>query len=159
MEATHLPNGLNEDSEYVGSVSLILIGEDLDPDIVSSALELAPSQCWRRGEKSLRLADGTTQVRESEYEWGGWKLFVAVEHKDGPIESQLQYWVELLQPRIATLKRLRLLGHECALDVFVTSNETASFALCSRLLKSVAALEVEMRLSFWASSERRSRAA
>jgi len=142
-----------DNREYVGSTTLMVLGDDLDPDRVSADLRLEPSQCWRKGEASLRLADGTTRLREGKHEWGGWKLFVTPEQKDRPIESQLEFWVGLLQSRIAALKRLRLLGFECALDVFVTSSGTASISLPNQLQKEVTALGLDVRLSFWASSE------
>ena len=139
--------------EYVGSTTLIVLGDDLDPDQVSAELGLEPSQCWRKGQASLRLSDGSTRLRAGKHEWGGWKLLVAPEQKDCPIESQLEFWVELLQSRAAALKRLRLRGFECALDLVVTSSETASIFLSSQLQKEVTALGLDVRLSFWASSE------
>lgn len=142
------------DREYVGSVTLMLLGENLDPNMVSEELDLLPSGCWRKGEgKSFRRADGTMHDFESKHEWGGWKLSVPAEHKDGPIESQLEFWVQLLRSRIAPLKRLRLLGFECLLDVFVTSGETASITVPYQLQKKLATLGLDVRLSFWASSE------
>ena len=148
-----------QEREYVGSVTLILLGDDLDPDRVSAELQLVPSQCWRRGErKSLRANDGTTRILDSEHEWGGWKLFVSAEQKDSPIESQLEFWVGLLQSRMASLKQLKLLGFECILDVFVASSETASIAISHQLQWSVAALGLDMHFSFWASSESPGRA-
>jgi hypothetical protein len=142
-----------QDAEYVGSTTLIVLGDDLDPDQVSAELSLVPSQCWRKGQASLHLADGTTRLREGKYECGGWKLLVAPEQKDRRIEAQLEFWVELLQSRTAALKRLRLRGFECALDLFVTSSETASIFLSSQLQKEVTALGLDVRLLFWASSE------
>ena len=125
----------------------MVLGDHLDPDRVSADLRLEPSQCWRKGEASLRLADGTTRLREGKHEWGGWKLFVTPEQKDRPIESQLEFWVGLLQSRTAALKRLRLLGFECS------SSGTASIALSNQLQKEVTALGLDVRLSFWASPE------
>ena len=80
-------------------------------------------------------------------------LFVAAEQKDSPLEEQLELWVGLLRSRIAGLRQLRLFGLECALDVFVTSSETASVMISNQLQRKVAALGLEMRISFWAHSE------
>jgi hypothetical protein len=84
----------------------------------------------------------------------GWLETVgAGEREDSPIESQLEYWVDLLRSRTAALKRLRVLGYECALDVFVTSSGTASIVVPHQLQKEVAALALDIRLSFSADSE------
>jgi hypothetical protein len=141
-----------QDREYVSSVTLILLG-DLDPDSVSAELRLSPSQCWRKGERTVRLADGTVRLREAAHADGGWKLFIAAEHSEGPLEEQLEFWISALQPRITALKRLRLTGFECVLDVFVTSSETASIVLSNRVQKEIAALGLDIRLSFSASGD------
>jgi hypothetical protein len=143
-----------EDREYVGAVTLMLLGDGLNPDEVSSELGLVPSQCWRKGEKkSFLRADGTTRVFDSEHEWGGWKMLIPPEHKDDLIESQLEFWVDLLQSRIMALKRFRLLAFHCALDIFITSSETASIVIPHNLLTEVAALGVDLQWSFSAYSE------
>ena len=143
----------HQDREYASSVTLMVLGEGLDPDRVSAELHLEPSQYWRKGERSVRFRGGTTRLRKSVHEWGGWKLFVAAEHKDECLEEQLEFWIYLLRSRIAGLRQLRLVGLKCALDVLVLSSETASIVLSNQLQKEVAALGLEMRISFWASPE------
>lgn len=143
----------DQDREYVCSVTLMVLGEDLDPDSVSATLRLEPSQCWRKGEKAKGRCGSAIALRGSVQEWGGWKLFMADEQKDLLLEEQLECWVEVLRPRIVGLRQLRLLGLECALDIFVTSSETASIVLSNQLQKAVASLGLEMRISFWTFSE------
>lgn len=80
-------------------------------------------------------------------------MFIADEHEDSSLEDQLEFWTNLLASRIGTLRQLRLFGFECALDVFVTSGETASIVLSSQAQNEIAALGLEMRISFWAANE------
>lgn len=70
----------HQDREYVSSVTLLVLGEDLNPDKASAELRLEPSQSWRKDGRSIRLRDGTTQLRESAHAWGGWKMFIADAH-------------------------------------------------------------------------------
>lgn len=83
----------DQEREYMCSVTLLVLGEDLDPDSVSTALRLEPSRWWRKGERSVRLSEQITRLRDSVHEWGGWKLFVADEQKDMPLEEQLEFWL------------------------------------------------------------------
>src|SRR5207253_1126302 len=56
------------------STTLIVVGEDLDPDQVTEALGMEPDQSWRRGErKSLPLPGGKVMQFDSIYEDGCWK--------------------------------------------------------------------------------------
>jgi hypothetical protein len=142
------------DTEYVGSVTLMILGEDLDPDMVSRELGLTPSQAWRKGEKKSYLrANGTTHRFESRHEWGGWKLFLDPEHKNDPVEAQLEYWSELLGPRLNSITQLKSKGFECLLNIFVTSGETVCIVIPDQLQKSVASLGLDLHLSFIASTE------
>lgn len=65
--------------EETGSVTLMILTEDLEPIEISSQLQLEPSQAWGQGEEKQR-AVGT------DYEWGGWKLIS--ENKDLALEDQ-----------------------------------------------------------------------
>ncbi len=60
--------------EAVCSATLIVFGEDVDPEAVTGLLQMDPSQAWRKGEqKSYTRSDGTVRQFNSFYEWGGWR--------------------------------------------------------------------------------------
>jgi hypothetical protein len=138
---------MGSNGEYVSSATLIVIGDDLDPDDVSRELSLIPSDSWRKGERrSFVRQDGTRHVFESRYEWGGWKMRVSAEHDNDPLEAQLQFWVETLQDKKPALARLKSAGMQCILDLFVATN-IARIILTEGLQKSVASLGLEIELT------------
>lgn len=52
------------------SVCLLVVGENLDPDEISSFLGVNPTKGWKRGQERKVGSRGRTHV----YPWGGWKL-------------------------------------------------------------------------------------
>ena len=145
---------MNEEKEYVSSVTLMILGEDLKPDEVSAELSLMPSQAWLKGEqKSFARADGSKRVFESRHEWGGWKCFVDQAHEDALLEEQLQFWCDTLQDKVDTLSRFKSKGLHCALSLFVTTDDTASIILPEELQASLASLGLELELSIMTGDE------
>lgn len=55
-------------SDMTFKVSIVLLGPDLDPDMVSSVLQIEPSLTWRRGEVPNGSSDGFAHTD------GGWVL-------------------------------------------------------------------------------------
>jgi hypothetical protein len=139
---------MKPDNEYVSSATLIVLGDALDPDVVSTELLLSPSRSWRKGEqKEFTRHDGSRRVFDSRHEWGGWKLFMDPRYKNDPLETQLQFWCEALQGKSDVIAKLKSSGLRCILDIFVTTDATASIVLSEDLLKSVASLGLEIELS------------
>jgi len=55
--------------EHCCSVTLIVVGDVLEPDVVTSALGWPPDRSWRRGErKRFARPDGTERVFDSVHE-------------------------------------------------------------------------------------------
>ena len=139
---------MNEEKEYVSSVTLMILGEDLKPDEVSAELSLKPSQAWRKGEqKSFVRSDGSRRVFDSRHEWGGWKCFVDQSHENDLLEEQLQFWCDTLRDKVDAIARLKSKGMHCALSLFVTTDDTASIIFPEELQASLAALGLELELS------------
>jgi hypothetical protein len=139
------------DREYTGSVMLLILGNDLDPDEVSDRLDLAPSQAWRRGERqSFVRVDGSRLEFKSKHGWGGWKRFIEARQKELPIEAQLEFWYKKLRSRVAALAHFRSKGWDCALDLFLVTDATASMIFSSELQNSLSELGVDLRISIWA---------
>jgi hypothetical protein len=58
--------------ENCSSATLIITGIDLDPDVITEALDLTPTQTWRRGEqKRFVRPDGSVRQFDSIHELGG----------------------------------------------------------------------------------------
>ena len=143
------------DPEYVCSVSLIILGDDLDPDVVSEELSLRPWQSWRRREhKKYIRKDGSVREFDSRHSWGGWKLLIDPEHKEDLLESKLQFWCDLLQDRIEAIDRLKVRGYHCVLDLFITTDATASIIIPVELQKAIASLGLEIQLSVITGNEK-----
>jgi hypothetical protein len=137
--------------EYSSSVMLMVLGDNLDPDNVSDKLSLVPSQWWRKGQnKFITLKDGTVKKFQDTYEWGGWKRFIEVDHKSDLLEEQLEYWCDILRGKERAISTLKNEGLYCALDIFISSNKTASIIIPVVLQNRIAQLGLELRFSFLA---------
>jgi uncharacterized protein DUF4279 len=83
--------------EHCCSVTLIVVGDDLEPDVVTSTLGWPPDRSWRRGErKRFTRADGTELIFDSNNDWGGWKLFTTDDERGRPLQDQVGAWLERL---------------------------------------------------------------
>jgi hypothetical protein len=57
--------------DHCCSVTLIVVGDDLEPDVVTSVLGWLPNKSWRRGEhKRVMQPDGNERVFDSIHDWG-----------------------------------------------------------------------------------------
>ena len=84
--------------EHCCSVTLIVVGDDLEPEVVTSTLGWPPDQSWRRGErKRFTRPDGTERVFDSVHDWGGWKLFTADDERGRSLQDQVAAWLERLR--------------------------------------------------------------
>jgi hypothetical protein len=110
--------------EHCCSVTLIVVGNDLEPEAVTSALGWHPDQSWRRGErKRFTRADGAERVFDSVHEWGGWKLFTADDERGRSLQDQVAAWLERLRVKGEALQSLRDRGWEVELDCFAATSE------------------------------------
>jgi hypothetical protein len=140
---------MNMDQEYTCSVTLMILGDDLCPGVVSKELSLTPSQSWENGEHQFYIRpDGTKRVFDSYYEWGGWKKFIQEEFKDEYLEEQLQYWCKELRGKKSNIDNLKSKGLYCALDIFICTETTASIIIAEELQKEISQLGFELRISF-----------
>ena len=142
---------MNNEKEYVSSVTLMILGENLNPDMVTAQLSLTPSRAWCKGEqKSFVRSNGSKCVFDSRHEWGGWKCFIDQTHENALLEKQLQFWCDTLRDRVDAIARLKSKGMHCALSLFVTMDDIASIILTAELQVSLASLGLELELSIMA---------
>jgi len=129
------------------SVSLIVGGLDLEPDVVTSVLGWHPNRSWRRGEhKRFTRPDGTERVFDSVHNWGGWKLFTTGEERERSLEDQVAAWMERLRAKSQALGSLRECGWEIQLDCFAATSECLE--LPSAMLGELAGLGIGLALTF-----------
>ncbi|MCV2366487.1 DUF4279 domain-containing protein [Roseateles oligotrophus] len=131
-----------ENPDYISSVSLMILGESLNPSVVSRILGLEPDKFWSKGDPK--------QIGESLHEWGGWRQKLPDSLKRKPFEEQLRYWAQELLARIPGIQELSGAGNRCLLDCFLTTGEVAHILLSSELQREVANLGLEFEFNVWA---------
>src|SRR5436309_1007561 len=99
-------------AEHCCSVTLIVVGADLDPDEVTKALGLEAHRSWRRGERQAFVRpDGSIQRFDSVHERGGWKHFLPTRYKENrPLDEQFWLWLARLRGLAAAIKTLTARG-------------------------------------------------
>ena len=132
---------LQASREYLSYVTLMIHGKNLEPVEVSRLLHLRPSQSWKRGESTGRTMP---------HPWGGWKKSLPKNLMPSPLPTQLRYWVRTLRERTAQIRTLERSTHLCALNCYIGSSHTASIIIPVELQQSVAALGLELHISFFA---------
>ncbi|KAB2310644.1 DUF4279 domain-containing protein [Betaproteobacteria bacterium SCN2] len=129
--------------EYLSHVTLMILGNNLDPQSVSRSLRLRPTQAWRQGEPKTRDLHST-------YEWGGWKKALPNAQLTEQFARQLAFWVKALAGRAKAISKLSRAGNLCALNCYIGSSGTASIVIPPELQRAIAALGLELQLSFFA---------
>lgn len=126
---------MNKEPDEVASVTLIILGDDLEPGYVSDLLGMKPSQSWRKGEEK-RKAKGTF------YEWGGWKCFS--EDNSNVLEEQLESWLLLLERKAAAFRQMKENGWKCCLDCFLAFDDVSTVCIPSELSERTGELGLDL---------------
>ena len=134
-----------DNREYASDATLLILGDALDPALVSRCLRLRPSQSWKRGEQKRSMGIAFDSV----HAWGGWKKCLPPAQEQKDLTSQLRYWVRALRGRAPAFAQLTKSGHHCSLDCFVSTDATASIVFPPDLQVSMAALGLELRISLF----------
>jgi hypothetical protein len=138
--------------EHCCSVILIVVGDDLDPEVVTSSLGWRPDRVWLRGErKRFTRADGTERFFDSVHDRGGWKLFAADDERGLPLQGQFAAWLERLRVKGQALRRLLDRGWEVELDCFAATSECLD--LPATVLGELASLGVGLALAYSAGED------
>jgi hypothetical protein len=132
---------MSKGPEYLGSVSLIITGRELDPKVVTQVLQMKPDHAWRRGDM-VGSARAPSVAKE-----GGWKRLAARQRRSPYLEPQLQAWSTALRPKVSGLRRLKARGLSCRLSIFAVAKETVSVVVPVELQRSLAALGLTWELS------------
>lgn len=140
------------DEYHCCSATLTVVGDDLDPEVVTAALGWSPDKSWRRGEhKRFTRADGTERVFESVHDSGGWKSFESDEERRRPLQDQVATWLDRLRSRKTALRELRARGWEVELDCFAATSEYLH--LRTGLMEQLAGLGVDLAVTFSANGK------
>lgn len=132
----------------VASVSLLILAEDLEPEVVTRALRLFPDRAWRKGDQPPVLAQrgilGPPTVR------GGWKKRIPDDWSDRRVEEQLEFWATSLRERSSGIDHLCSLGYEVVLDCFVAPRFPYLLELSGSLQAQIGALNINVDMHFFA---------
>jgi len=132
---------------------LIVLGDDLDPSVVSSALGLFPNQSWSADEQiRYRDGEGNDRHHESLAEYAGWKRYVPDEMNRESLEKQLEFWLGLLEARAEGVSRLLAMGWSIAVDCYLSTVTTELLELPAERQKRFGALGVDVDIHFFADS-------
>ena len=133
--------------EHCCSVTLIVLGDDLEPEVVTSTLGWSPDQSWRRGEqKRFTRPDGTVRVFDSVHDWGGWKRFTAKDERGRSLQEQVAAWLERLRVKMEELRSLHDRGWQLELDCFAATSECLGLSVA--VLGELAGLGLGLVLTF-----------
>ncbi len=133
--------------EHCCSVNLIVVGDDLEPKVVTSALGWPPAKSWRRGErKRFKRPDGIERVFDSIYDCGDGRVLPAHDERELPLEVQVSAWLDRLRFKSHALRSLSDCGWEIKLDCFAATSECIN--LSSTILGELAGLGVGLTLTF-----------
>src|SRR6266513_3837842 len=106
------------------SVTLIIVADNLDPEIVTRAVGAFPDHSWIRGERpSFTDAWGSTREHMSVAEQGVWKKGVPHTLLDAELSDQLSYWATFLAGRVPALSQLVSNGYDIEINCYFSSSE------------------------------------
>lgn len=118
----------------------MILGETLDPNVVTKLLGMRPNQQWRRGDKkSFKRKDGSVLQFDSRHEWGGWKKWSSAAERKKELPLLLEHWCRKLTAKKKALARVHTSGSEIFLDCFVVGG-SSEFTLPPLLLAKLAGL-------------------
>ena len=118
----------------------MFLGDCLIPSEISTLLAMRPNKSWARGSPKF--------IGDSLHEWGGWKKFLPKSFQERPMEAQLAYWARILASKKTAIRKISKCGILSTLDCFIATDTTASIIVPTVLQESVAALGLELRISF-----------
>jgi hypothetical protein len=125
----------------------MVLGNDLDPEIVSGAFDLRPSQCWRRGEqKGFVSKSGKVHLFRTKHKWGGWKRYYQSSRTEDALIRKMTKIAKDLLPRKSELRALVENGHEIYLVSLV--QDTSSIIIPPDLHALLGGLGIHVKLDF-----------
>ena len=96
---------------------LIVAGENMDFDLVSSMLNMQPSVALRKEQFSVpTLSDGVFRHFDVRLAQDNWRKFLTTNQYKQSIETQLGFWISMLYPVRNALDQLTKLGYWCVID-------------------------------------------
>jgi hypothetical protein len=134
----------------MSSATLIVLGDDLDPDFVSNLLGVLLDQKWRRGElKSIKRKNGSVLRFKSRYKWGGWKSFLNKSEDKKELPQQIAIWCDRLLLKKNAVRKLQKLNYWIVIDCCIVSSGAESIRLDAKIHKKLSDLKIDLDITFY----------
>jgi hypothetical protein len=108
---------MNEEAEEleedVSLTSLIILGDELNPQDLTVILGLEPEYSWRK--------DDAVPDSDYSYHGGGWKCYIPSENQDLEVGDQLNWWCQLLESKASFLRSFEGKDFQWEINCFATS--------------------------------------
>jgi len=141
----------NTQKSYSSSVTLLITGENLDPNVVTDKLSLTANQSWKKGEKRI-FSSG----REYIYPWGGWKRFAQEQEASFLLEEQLEAWLNVLSQKATEIEFIKSLGASVTLDCYISVSNAATTQIKVEILTKLGNLGIAVALNIFGDAEKNS---
>ena len=120
----------------------MILADNGDPDHVTKSLSLSPSSSWTKDHK---------------HKWAGWKKYLPKTLERKPLEEQLSYWVRKLIKKRRSVSALIAKGYYCAMDIYISTDATASIILCNDLMNQTTQLGLDLRISIFSDNKKQTK--
>lgn len=145
---------MNDKHIGLSSVTLLILGDNLDPNEVTRRLAIFPDQAWRVGDfPEIQTPSGRWIQSTSAALFGGWKKYMPKILEGEMLGIQLLHWSEALESKADIIRALRDRGWSVILDCFVTASEPEMVELTAELLAKLAAIGSDVDFHFYPHSE------
>ena len=129
---------------YTSSVTLVITGENISPDEVTSIIGLIPNKVWKKGDER-KFKNGRVFV----YPWSGWKLLMDDEVADKGFEEQLAYWCAILFPRKEALEQITSKSMSIFLECYLSVEDQITTSVDNHLLTKLASTGASLSFSIF----------
>ena len=131
--------------EFLSSVGLVVTGVSLDPDSLSSQLELQPDSTWRLGDRK--------RVGSEFHEWGGWKKHLPSRFCGEPFNDDFATWAGLLATKKKDIEAFRSAGCQFVLECFISVRSAVLVELTPAAQRQLANLGMDVSIAIWTGAD------
>lgn len=137
---------------------LIICGEALDFDLITSRLGIKNAATVRQGEIPIpTIAEGQTRLFDPRMRLDNWKKGLRGKSNQQSLEQQLEIWVSQLHPVRSAFAEFKALGYWSVLDCEIWPSRfhygSVQYQIKAELLQKVARLGIDINLTVNVGSE------
>ncbi len=131
---------------------LIICGEALDFDLITSRLGIKNAATVRQGEIPIpTIAEGQTRLFDPRMRLDNWKKGLRGKSNQQSLEQQLEIWVSQLHPVRSAFAEFKALGYWSVLDCEIWPSRfhygSVQYQIKAELLQKVARLGIDINLT------------